>query len=197
MKRSFTVLLVVAIAYFICSCGKDGDVVVPDPPDNTPSDTTLLEPDSNSFQCYAYNAYIALFVINKDSTDILDVDYPWSGQLKEGCISINKVYYAETSASRPEIGLENFGESQSHNYLLIDCGVDDSYFHETGDSVSIGGSIFEKRIALVPVGIEWTNGDIDTFMVRCQKTCAFDVDNVVYRDSTIVGSDVILVKKLN
>lgn len=197
MKRSFIVLLVVAIAYFISSCGKDGDMVAPDSPDDIPSDTASREPNHNSIQCYAYNAYVSLFVVNKDSADILDVDYPETRLLKEGCVSIEKVYYAETSSSRPEIELEDFGESQGRNYLLIDCGVGDSYFNETGDSVLIGESWFKKRIALVPVGVEWTNGDVDTFMVCCQKTCAFDVDNVVYRDSTIIGSDVILVKSLD
>ncbi|MDD2951987.1 MAG: WG repeat-containing protein [Parabacteroides sp.] len=210
MRQVFNLLLVIFLAQLIACGEKDVDTVsrnpdqeeIPDP-SREPQDTLS---DIFEIECANHSPQLYLSVIDKDANPILDCDYDETGTPKEGYIAIRKVNYTESDTSNTFTLAYNTDNSvisiypETIHYFL-------DQFEETGDSIRFYGKrpvssvadsvVIPVKELWLPIVVEWTNNDVDTFALRYRNTCDIQLtqvclhgDSIGYNSATLIKSPV-------
>lgn len=197
MRKSFYLLLVLLSVHLI-GCRSDVEGVEPELPGIQKPDT-VQEPDtSNALDCVNYDPYLYLFVIDKDSNNLLDATYSQTGHMMD-----NKIYVKDARLLDSRIYTDPVETlvSAYEGFLMINTKISfqhDRYFTATGDSLVFETSTFKVPMSeyYTQLKVDWSNNDTDTFDIRIVKACGIMVDSIYYKGSVIGIRHAILMKDL-
>lgn len=198
MKQSFYIVLFLVLANIV-SCSKQD---IPEIEKEKPIPEKPVPPvpsDSNqTVDCALWDGILRLYVVDKDSNDIVDSNYPQTLTPEKGRIYVKNAYYAEDHPFKLDsIDVQAPQASGDCLNLVLGFGFQyDRFFKETKDSLHLGTLYIPILEYYTKVGVEWTNGDIDTFTLRLTSACVFCVDKIIYKDSTFENGSACLIKEV-